>query len=127
MGFEFARVNPRAAAQITYERYPGLQKLISPQVALDSLMQLASGYHTSRRVPPNLYGYHNPADWTKYLNTVAKLGQTKTKLTLADVLTNDLVRPANTKANKARARADAAKFKLSAAFKNTTVPKGLPL
>ena len=127
MGFEFARVNPRAATQITYERYPGLQKLISPQVALDSLMQLASGYHTSRRLPPHLYGYHNPADWTRYLNTIAKLGQTKTKLTLADVLTNDLVRPANAKADKARARADAAKFKLSAAFKNTTIPKGLPL
>ncbi len=127
MGFEFARVNPRAAAQITYEQFPGLQKVMSPQVAVDSLMQLASGYHTSRRLPPHLYGYHSPATWTKYLNIVAKLGQTKTKLTLAGVLTNDLVRPANAKADKARARADAAKFKLSAAFKKTTLPKGLPL
>ncbi|MGI8973712.1 MAG: hypothetical protein ACR2HI_06005, partial [Gaiella sp.] len=91
------------------------------------LMQLASGYHSSRRRPPGLYGYHSPADWTKYLNTVAKLGQTKRRLTLAEVLTNDLVRPANAKANKARARADAAKFKVSAAFKQTTLPKGLPL
>ena len=31
MGFEFARVNPRAAAQITYEQYPGLQKVMSPR------------------------------------------------------------------------------------------------
>jgi NitT/TauT family transport system substrate-binding protein len=127
MGFEFARVNPRAAAQITYEQYPGLQKVMSPQVAVDSLMQLASGYHTSRRLPPHLYGYHSPAAWTAYLNTVAKLGQTKTKLALGDVLTNALVRPANVKADKARARKDAAKFKLSATFKNTTLPKGLPL
>ena len=127
MGFEFARVNPRAAAQITYEQYPGLQKVMSPQVAVDSLMQLASGYHTSRRLPPHLYGYHYPVAWTKYLNTVAKLGQTKTKLGLADVLTNALVGPANAKADKARARRDAAKFKLSPGFKNTTLPKGLPL
>ncbi len=127
MGFEFCRVNPRAAAQITYELYPGLQKVMSPQVAVDSLMQLASGYHTSRRLAPHLYGYHYPAAWTKYLNTIAKLGQTKTRLSLADVLTNDLVRPANAKADKARARRDAAKFKLSAAFKSTTLPKGLPL
>lgn len=127
MGFEFARVNPRAAAQITYEQFPGLQKVISPQVAVDSLMQLASGYHTSRRRPPFLYGWHSPADWTKYLNTVAKLGQTKTQLKLSDVLTNDLVRPANVKADKARARADAKKYKLTAAFKKTTLPKGLPL
>jgi NitT/TauT family transport system substrate-binding protein len=127
MGFEFCRVNPRAAAQITYEQYPGLQKVISPQVAVDSLMQLASGYHTSRRLPPHLYGYHYPAAWTKYLNTVAKLGQTKKRLTLRDVLTNDLVKPVNAKADKARARKDAAKYKLTAAFKKTTLPKGLPL
>lgn len=127
MGFEFARANPRAAAQITYERYPSLQSAITPQVALVSMMQLGSGYGTSRRLPPHLYGYHYPAFWTKYLNAVAKLGQTKTKFTVADVLTNDLVAPANAKADKARARADAKKFKLSAAFKKTVIPKGLPL
>ena len=127
MGFEFCRVNPRAAAQITYEQYPGLRKVISPQVAVDSLMQLASGYHTSRRLPPHLYGYHYPAAWSKYLATVAKLGQTKTTLALSEVLTNDLVAAANAKADKARARRDAAKFKLSPGFKNTTLPKGLPL
>lgn len=127
MGFEFCRANPRAAAQITYEQFPGLQKVISPQVAVDSMMQLASGYHTSRRLAPNLYGYHYPNAWTKYLNAVAKLGQTKKQLKLADVLTNDLVKPANAKADKARARADAKKYKLSEAFKKTTLPKGLPL
>ena len=100
MGFEFARANPRAAAQIVYEQYPGMQKVISPQVAVDSLMQLASGYDTSRRLPPHLYGYHSPAAWTRYLNIVAKLGQTKKHLSLADVLTNDLVKPANLKAER---------------------------
>jgi NitT/TauT family transport system substrate-binding protein len=126
MGFEFARVNPRAAAQITYEQYAGLQKVITPQVALDSMMQLASGYGASRR-RTGLWGFHFPGAWTKYLNSIAKLGQTKQQLTLADVLTNDVVRPANAGANKSLARRDAAKFKLSAAFKATTVPKGLPL
>jgi NitT/TauT family transport system substrate-binding protein len=127
MGFEFCRVNPRAAAQIVYEQYPGMQKVITPQVALESMMQLASIYHASRRLPPHLYGYHYPNAWTKYLNTVYKLGQTKTRLTTSRVLTNALVQPANAKADKARARRDAAKFKLSAAFKKTTIPKGLPL
>jgi NitT/TauT family transport system substrate-binding protein len=127
MGFEFARANPRAAAQITYEQYPGLQKVISPQVAMDSFMQLASGYHSARRQPPHLYGWHDPAAWTRYLNSIAKLGQTKKQLTLDDVLTNDFVRPANTMADKARARADAKKFKVSATFAKTTILKGLPL
>ena len=127
MGCEFCRVNPRAAAQITYEQYPGMQKVVTPQVAVDSLMQLASGYSLTRRQPPHLYGYHNPATWTRYLNNIAKIGQTKTKLAFADVITNALVAPANAKADKARARRDAAKFKVSAAFAKTVIPKGYPL
>jgi NitT/TauT family transport system substrate-binding protein len=127
MGFEFARANPRAAAEITYEQFPGLQKVISPQVAMDSFMQLASGYHTSRRFPPHLYGWHDPVAWTRYLNTIAKLGQTKQQLTLDDVLTNDFVRPANQLADKAKARADAKAYKVSATFAKTTILKGLPL
>jgi NitT/TauT family transport system substrate-binding protein len=127
MGFEFARANPRAAAQITYEQYPGLQKLITPQVALESLMQLASGYHTSRRKPPHLYGWHYPNDWKKYLDFIFKFKQIKQPLTVEDVLTNDLVRPANAKADKARAVRDAKAFKLNQAFQRTTIPKGLPL
>jgi hypothetical protein len=127
MGFEFCRTNPRAAAEITYEQYPGLQKVITPQVAVTSMLQLASIYHASRRLPPHLYGYHYPVAWTNYLNTVYKLGQTKKHLTLKDVLTNDLVKPANARADKARARRDAAKYKLSAAFKATVIPKGYPL
>ncbi len=127
MGFEFARANPRAAAQITYEQYPGLQKLITPQVALESMMQLASGYHTSRRKPPHLYGWHYPNDWKKYLDFIFKFKQTKRHLTVDDVLTNDLVRPANARADKARAVRDARRFKLNQAFQRTTIPKGLPL
>ncbi len=63
MGFEFCRVNPRAAAQIVYEQYPGMQNVITPQVAVNSLMQLASLYSTSRRKPPHQYGYHYPVAW----------------------------------------------------------------
>jgi len=127
MGFEFARVNPRAAAQITYEEYPGLQKLIAPQVALNSLLELAAGYHASRRNAPHLYGYHYPASWDKYLGFIAKFGHTKKRLALGDVMTNDLVKAANAKADKARARRDAAKFKLNPSFRKTTVPKGVKL
>ena len=123
-GFEFARVNPRAAAQITYEQYPGLQKLVAPQVALDSMLQLASIYHAGRRKPPNLYGWHPTDPWQQYLDFIFKSGQTKKHLTLDDVLTNDLVKGANAKADKARARRDGKAYKLNEAFKRTAVPKG---
>jgi NitT/TauT family transport system substrate-binding protein len=126
MGSEFARANPRAAAEITYGARVVLQKLISPQTALESMMQLASGYSVFRRRPPHLYGWHDSVSWNRYLQNIFKLGQIKKQLTTEDVLTNDFVRDANAKADVARARRDARAFKLNV-FKNTTVPKGYPL
>jgi NitT/TauT family transport system substrate-binding protein len=127
MGSEFAKANPRAAAQITYGARPLLQKLISPQVALESMMQLASGYSVFHRQAPHLYGWHDATSWNRYLNAIAKLGQTKTRLNIKDVLTNDLVRAANQKADVARARRDGKAFKLNEFFSTTAVPKGYPL
>ena len=127
MGSEFAKANPRAAAQITYGARPVLQKLISPQVALESMMQLASGYSVFHRRPPHLYGWHDPTSWNRYLDAIAKLGQTKSRLKINDVLTNELVRAANQKADVARARRDARAYKLNEFFRTTTVPKGYPL
>jgi NitT/TauT family transport system substrate-binding protein len=127
MGSEFAKANPRAAAQITYGARPLLQKLISPQVALESMMQLATGYSVFHRRPPHLYGWHDPASWNRYLDAIAKLGQTKKRLNIKDVLTNDMVRAANQKADVARARRDARAYKLNEFFRTTTVPKGYPL
>jgi NitT/TauT family transport system substrate-binding protein len=127
MGSEFAKANPRAAAQITYGARPLLQKVISPQTALESMMQLASGYSVFHRRPPHLYGWHDPASWNRYLDAIAKLGQTKKRLSINDVLTNELVRAANSRADVARARRDARAYKLSEVFRNTTVPKGYPL
>jgi NitT/TauT family transport system substrate-binding protein len=126
MGSEFARANPRAAAEITYGERVILQKLISPQTALESMLQLASGYSVFRRQPPHLYGWHDAASWNRYLKNILKLGQIKKPLTIDDVLTNDFVRDANRKADVARARRDAKAFKLNV-FKNTTIPPGYPL
>ena len=90
-------------------------------------MQLASGYSVFHRKAPHLYGWHDSTSWNKYLDAIAKLGQTKKRLNIKDVLTNELVRDANRKADIARARRDGKAYKLSAVFKNTTVPKGYPL
>ena len=126
-GSEFCKANPRAAAQITYEARPALQQLISAQVALTSMMQLASGYSVFRRQTPHLYGWHDSGAWNRYLNAIAKLGQTKTKLTVGQVLTNDLVRAANKRADVAGARKAGKAYKLNSIFKNTKVPPGYPL
>src|SRR5579883_1219259 len=86
MGFEFARANPRAAAQITYSSLPNLQKSLKPQPAYDSFLELASGYGGSNRAGKG-WGYNYPGAWASYLKIVHQLGQTKKLLTAAKVTT----------------------------------------
>lgn len=126
MGFEFGRANPRAASQITYGQLPALQGIISPQVALESMAQLASGYALRKRQGFD-WGSHDADAWQRYLNIIFKLGQTKKQLSVNDILTNSFVRPANRKADVATARRDAKAFKLDTYFAATKLPAGLPL
>jgi len=115
MGLEFARANPRAAAQITYSARPALQKSLKPQAAYDSFVELAEAYSTSNRAGHG-WGWHSPAGWSSYLGIVHQLGQTKKRLTPAAVYTNNLVVVANKKADKVAATKDAKAFKLNATF-----------
>jgi NitT/TauT family transport system substrate-binding protein len=118
MGFEFTRANAQAAAQITYRQFPGLKKQMTPQLALDSLIELAAGYGLSNR-RGNGWGFHYLSGWNKYLEIIADLKQTKKRLQVADVVSNELVGPANKGADAARARRDAKSFKLDADFAKT--------
>jgi NitT/TauT family transport system substrate-binding protein len=115
MGLEFARANPRAAAQITYDARPALKKSLKPQAAYDSFVELATAYGTSNRQGKG-WGWHVPAGWSSYLSIVHQLGQTKNRLTPAAVYTNNLAAAANKKADKATAIKDAKAFKLNSTF-----------
>ena len=123
MGLEFTKANPRAAAQITYRSLNDLQKTLKPQLALDSMLELARAYGTSH-LKGQGWGYSYPGGWANYLKVVHDLGQTKDLLATKDVFTNDLQAAANRKANVTRARRDAKAFKLDAAFAATKVPAG---
>jgi NitT/TauT family transport system substrate-binding protein len=124
--FEFTRTNPRAAGQITYDARPALAKTLSPQLALDSMVQLASGYTYSKRRGQG-YGFHYVGGWRSYLRVIHKLGQTKRLLTPAEVFTNQFVTPANSGARMVLARKQARAFKLNAQFAKTKVPANEPL
>jgi NitT/TauT family transport system substrate-binding protein len=126
MGFEFARANPRAAAQITYGQLPALQSVISPQVAVESMVQLASGYSLRKR-QGGLWGSFDANAWNSYLKTIAKLGQVKKTYTFGDVINTSIIAAANKRADVARARRDAKAYKLDQYFAKTKLPKGLPL
>jgi NitT/TauT family transport system substrate-binding protein len=115
MGLEFAKANPRAAAQITYTSRPALGKSLKPQPAYNSFLELAVAYGTSHRQGHG-WGYHSPSGWAGYLKVVHDLGQTKKLLSASDVYTNDLLNAANKKADVATARKDAKAFKLSSTW-----------
>ena len=76
MGLEFTKANPRAAAQITYRSLPDLQKTLKPQLALDSMLELAHAYGTSH-LKGQGWGYNDAKGWYNYLKVVHDLGQTK--------------------------------------------------
>jgi NitT/TauT family transport system substrate-binding protein len=126
MGLEFTKANPRAAAQITWRSLPDLQKTLKPQLALDSMLELAHAYGTSHRKHQG-WGYNDAKGWANYLKVVHDLGQTKELLATDDVITNELQGPANKKANVAKARADAKKFKLDKDFAKTKVEAGFTM
>lgn len=116
MGMEFARVNPQAAAQITYDQFPALKDQMKPDLALESMRQLMFGYNQSNKAGKG-YGYSDVANWQSYLDRVFKLGQTKKQINAADAVTNDLV-PAANAFDHAKVAADAKGYAVSDVWKN---------
>jgi NitT/TauT family transport system substrate-binding protein len=123
MGMTFAKENPQAAAQITYRKLPDLAATLEPQLALESMIELATAYGTTER-EGNGFGYHPEDAWENYIKNIAELGQIKKVLPLDDVITNEFVDPANADADTDRARSDAEAFELDDDFAKTTVPSG---
>jgi len=126
MGLEFTKANPRAAAQITYRSLPDLQKTLKPQLALDSMLELAHAYGGSH-LKGQGWGYNDAKGWANYLKVVHGLGQTKKLLATKDVITNELQVVANRKADVARARKDAKAYKLDKDFAQTKVAAGFKM
>ncbi len=119
MALEFAQANPKAAAQITYEQFPGLAAQMPPEVALESMRQLAYGYSGGKRAGEG-WGYHDPQGWKDYLDTIYELGQTRRRLSVEETITNELVAEAND-VDLERVKADAAAFTLKPEWSEVTL------
>lgn len=115
MGFEFTRLNPRAAAEIVYEHFPALQEQMTPQLAYDSMVDLTDLYLASWKAGKG-YGYNDVTNWQAYIDTVSKLGQIQTDYPADQVVTNELIDAANT-FDKDKVAADAAAYPLSDEWK----------
>lgn len=119
MGMEFAKNNPRAAAQITYNALPALGATLSPQLAVDSMREEQVG-HMISRVDGKGWGYHYPEAWANYLKIVADMGQTPRLLKPEEAYTNALIAAAN-KFSLAKVAKDAKAFKLTPVFAKVVI------
>ena len=124
MGIEFVKQNPRAAAQITYEKFPALKEQMKPQLAFDSMWELDCNYWMGEDIGKGI-GYSDVANWDSYIDALYKLGQIKTRPKTEDIVTNQFIDEAN-KFDKARVTKDAENFKLNADWSAVQVPAACP-
>jgi len=116
MGLHFGRINPQAAAQMTYDTYPGVREQMTPEVALESQRQLAYSYVEGERRGLG-YGAFVPEGWQKYLDIIYKIGQTKRHLKVDECITSELIAEAND-FDRAMVERDAKNFKLNSTWKD---------
>lgn len=123
MGFEFARLNPRAAAQITYERFPGLQDQMDPQLAMDSMIELADVYYGSYQIGEG-YGWSDVTAWQDYIGTIHELGQIQNEYDASEIVTNELIAEAND-FDQEQVASDAEAFELNQTWQDVDAPEVL--
>lgn len=123
MGFEFARLNPRAAAQITYERFPGLQDQMDPQLAMDSMIELADVYYGSYQIGEG-YGWSDVTAWQDYIDTIHELGQIQNEYDASEIVTNELIAEAND-FDQEQVASDAEAFELNQTWQDVDAPEVL--
>ncbi len=118
-GLEFGKLNPRAATQIVMEQFPGLSSQMTPDVAVESMMQLANVFG-GRMDERKKWGYHLADSWQLFFDTGREIGQITADFKLEDVVKNDLVDVANS-FDAAKVKADADGFALSDVYKAVNV------
>ena len=114
-GLEFGKQNPRAATQIVMEQFPGLGSQMTPDVAVESMMQLAAVYG-GRMDERKKWGFHLMDSWKQFFDVGREIGQITADFNLEDVVKNDLIDVANS-FDAAKVKADADGFALSDAYK----------
>lgn len=119
MGLEFGRMNPRAATQIVMEQFPGLGSQMTPDVAVESQMQLANVFG-GRWDERKKWGFHLAESWQMFFDVGREIGQITGDIKLEDVVKNDYIDAANT-FDAAKVKADSDGFALSDAYKAVNV------
>jgi len=120
MGLDFGRNNPRAAAQITLDKFPALQEQMTPQLAFDSMWELGCNYWEGYNIGEG-YGWSDVSAWSDYIDDVYDLGQIQSRPKTEDIVTNQFIKPANEFDHKRTAK-DADDYKLRSEWEAVVVP-----
>ena len=93
-GLEFGVRNPRAATHIVMEQFPALASTLTPEVATESMMQLAKVFRGDWENRQG-WGWHDFAQWKLFFDTIHSIGQVSNPIDPEGVLSNDYVAGAN--------------------------------
>lgn len=122
MGLEFSRLNPQAAAEITYEQFPALQEQMTPELALESMGQILVLYNMTYEQGLG-YGYSDLEAWQGYLDRISELGQVEEPIAAEEAVTNEFVEFANA-FDAERVAADAEAYEVSEAWQGLELNMG---
>jgi NitT/TauT family transport system substrate-binding protein len=118
-GLEFGKLNPRAATQIVMEQFPGLGSQMTPDIAVESMMQLANVF-AGRMDERKKWGFHLLDSWQKFFDVGREIGQITADFKTEDVVKNDFIDVANS-FDAAKIKADGDGYALSDAYKAVNV------
>jgi NitT/TauT family transport system substrate-binding protein len=119
MGLEFGHLNPRAATQIVMEQFPSLASTLRPEVATESMMQLAKVFRGPFEQRQG-WGSHDMAQWQFFFDLIHRIGQVSRPIRAEEVCRNDFVGTANA-FDRAQVAADAAGFALAPEYAGVDV------
>ncbi|HEX2529758.1 MAG TPA: ABC transporter substrate-binding protein [Geminicoccus sp.] len=119
MGLEFGHQNPRAATQIVLEQFPALASTLKPDIATESMMQLAKVFRGPWDQRQG-WGWHDLAQWQGYFDVIYRIKQITKEMKSGDVCKNDYTAAAN-QFDQAAVKKASDEFQLSSDFQAVDV------
>ena len=93
-GLEFGYHNPRAAVEAVFEAFPTLASNLGPQLGTTSILQQINVFRGDMENREG-WGSHDMASWQSFFDSIHDIGQISSPVKAEDVVTNELIGPAN--------------------------------
>ncbi|WP_306119325.1 MULTISPECIES: ABC transporter substrate-binding protein [unclassified Roseitalea] len=114
MGLEFGHHNPRAAVEAVFDQFPSLASNVGPELGTTSILQQMNVFRGNMDEREG-WGWHDMASWQQFFDLIHEIGQVSEPVNADDVITNDLIGPAND-FDHDKVKADAEAYELSDEF-----------